>query len=243
MPGLIPRLANTHCPNPMTKILHTALLASAIAFSGAANAAPYTNGSFESQNLASSYVGFLYADAGFNQVVGYGPVGVAAPGWSFEGQAGLSYSSNLWGGVASDGSVFGFLRNDGGQISQTFANVAGSYSFTFDMAQRTTWRVGGVQTVSVLFDGNTVWSGTPGNSWGSFSFSASDVAAGNHTISLRGTNLNGASDTSVFVDNVRLNVVPSPVSAVPEPESFAMLLAGLGLMGAIVRRRRVAAQR
>lgn len=28
-----------------------------------------------------------------------------------------------------------------------------------------------------------------------------------------------------------------PVSAVPEPETFAMLLAGLGLMGAIARRR------
>ena len=29
----------------------------------------------------------------------------------------------------------------------------------------------------------------------------------------------------------------SIASAVPEPESFAMLLAGLGLMGAVVRRR------
>lgn len=31
----------------------------------------------------------------------------------------------------------------------------------------------------------------------------------------------------------------SSVSAIPEPESFAMLLAGLGLMGAVVRRRSV----
>jgi hypothetical protein len=30
----------------------------------------------------------------------------------------------------------------------------------------------------------------------------------------------------------------SPVSAVPEPEAYAMLLAGLGLVGAVVRRRK-----
>lgn len=220
----------------MTTTLRAALLASIVGFSGVASATVFTNGSFESQNLSSSYVGFLYADAGFNQSVGYGPVGVAAPGWSFSGQAGLSYSNTLWGGTASEGNVFGFLRNDGGDISQSFNDVAGSYAFAFDMAQRTSWRVGGVQTVSVLFDGQAVWSGTPGDTWSTFAFVATNVAAGSHTLSLRGTNASGASDTSVFVDNVRLTV--SPVSAVPEPESYAMLLAGLGLLGAVARRRK-----
>ncbi len=38
--------------------------------------------------------------------------------------------------------------------------------------------------------------------------------------------------------NVNLDLsTRSPVSAVPEPESYAMLLAGLGLMGTMVRRR------
>ncbi len=124
----------------MTNFLHTALLATVVSLSGVAGAAPVVNGSFESQNLSNSYVGFLYADAGFNQFVGYGPVGVAAPGWSFSGQAGLSYSNTLWGGTASDGNVFAFLRNDGGEISQSFNSVAGNYSFSFDMGQRTSWR-------------------------------------------------------------------------------------------------------
>jgi hypothetical protein len=38
-----------------------------------------------------------------------------------------------------------------------------------------------------------------------------------------------------YFDNIR---VSAPVAAVPEPETYAMLLAGLGLMGAIARRRK-----
>jgi hypothetical protein len=36
---------------------------------------------------------------------------------------------------------------------------------------------------------------------------------------------------------VSINAINGTVSPVPEPESFAMLVAGLGLMGAIARRR------
>lgn len=38
---------------------------------------------------------------------------------------------------------------------------------------------------------------------------------------------------NVGIDNIQFNV-----SAVPEPETFAMLLAGLGLLGAVARRKR-----
>lgn len=221
----------------MNKIFHTALLATVFGFSGVAVSAPLIDESFESNNLASSFVGFLYADAAFNQSVGYGLVGVSAPGWSFEGQAGLSYSNTEWGGTASAGNVFGFLRNNGGEISQSFNNVAGNYTFSFDMVQRTSWRQGGPQTMSVLFDGNTVLSGTPGDAWTTFSFSASNVGSGSHALSFRGTNLSGGADTSIFLDNLRVTF--SPTSPVPEPESFAMLLLGLGVVGGAVRRRRV----
>lgn len=218
----------------MTKNLNTVLLVFVAIFSGVASASAVTNGSFESQNLSESYVGFLYSDAGLNQFLGYGPVGVSAPGWSFSGQSGLSYSNTLWGGTAQDGNVFGFLRNEGGEISQSFTDVAGDYAFSFNLAQRTSWRVGGFQTLSVLLDGASIWSGMPGDTWSTYSFSASNVAAGNHTLSLRGTNLGAASDTSVFVDNVRLTVF-----AVPEPESYTLLLVGLALIGAVARRRKV----
>ena len=35
--------------------------------------------------------------------------------------------------------------------------------------------------------------------------------------------------------------MPPPVTSVPEPETYAMLLAGLALMGAVARRRRASA--
>jgi hypothetical protein len=57
-----------------------------------------------------------------------------------------------------------------------------------------------------------------------------------------------AGDYSIFVggsDYANQSVLPQlqygisgTVAVVPEPETYAMLLAGLGLMGAIVRRRK-----
>ena len=45
--------------------------------------------------------------------------------------------------------------------------------------------------------------------------------------------------TFVFYDNV--TVTPT-IAAIPEPETYAMLLAGLGVMAWLARRRRAAAQ-
>jgi PEP-CTERM motif len=42
---------------------------------------------------------------------------------------------------------------------------------------------------------------------------------------------------NVYVDDVNITLA-NPVAAVPEPESYAMMLAGLGVVGSIVRRRR-----
>lgn len=47
--------------------------------------------------------------------------------------------------------------------------------------------------------------------------------------------VDGANSVKLYLDSN--NALNFAVTAVPEPESFAMLLAGLGLMGAIARRR------
>ena len=63
---------------------------------------------------------------------------------------------------------------------------------------------------------------------------APGLLGGDYSIRVTGTAINGLSGN--YSGNVNL------VTAVPEPESYAMLLAGLGLMGTIARRRSKAAK-
>lgn len=190
------------------------------------------NGSFEQNSLGAN--SFLY----FTQ-------GVTASNWVFTGGTGISRDGSAWGGTTSSGDYFAFIQDypvsgitpaGANSISQTFSlSSAADLSFSFDLAQRA-YRVGsGTQTVTVSLDGAVIGSYTPfttlGNAWGSFSAAVSGVSAGAHTLTFSGKDTN-VGDTSVFLDNVTMSV-----TAVPEPGSYAMLLAGLGLMGVIARRR------
>ncbi len=56
------------------------------------------------------------------------------------------------------------------------------------------------------------------------------TTSGNAVLSFAGQTTEG--DSTAFIDNI------SVTAAVPEPETYAMLLAGLGLMGFIARRRK-----
>ncbi|CDG81542.1 FxDxF family PEP-CTERM protein [Janthinobacterium agaricidamnosum] len=160
---------------------------------------------------------------------GYGQV---APDWVFTGKSGVSASGTAWGGAASDGRYFAFLQT-ASSISQTFAtDEAGDYTFTFDLALRPVLQAG--QVVGVSLDGQQLGRYTfDGPGWSNRSATALNVGAGKHTLTFTG--LTNAGDTSAFVDNVKV------LSAVPEPETYAMMLAGFGLLGFVVRRRKTAA--
>jgi probable HAF family extracellular repeat protein len=85
----------------------------------------------------------------------------------------------------------------------------------------------------------TVWNGTTATDLNSF-LDASTVSAGWVLLDARGINDNGwiVGSASNRLLGIREHAFLLSVTAVPEPETYAMMLAGLGLMGFVARRRK-----
>lgn len=204
------------------KTIHTLVVGAALvglAGHAAAQANLVTNGSFESQTVNSPFINITKADQGLTGwLVGVNSVDLVGSLWS------ASHGANS---VDLDGTKKG-------EIHQTIQTVVGqTYQLSFDLAgnfqggpalKEMTVNVGSFGAYSFDTTGKTA------TQMGWTHYSTSFVAVST------ATTLSFASGTSgsygVALDNVA-------VTAVPEPESFAMLLAGLGMMGMIARRRKV----
>lgn len=84
---------------------------------------------------------------------------------------------------------------------------------------------------SVTFSGGSIGSTTFSTS----TFSLSNLAAGSYTVKASGSLISDGQIHNAGFIGANYQIIP-----VPEPESYAMFLAGLGLMGVIARRRRSA---
>ena len=146
-------------------------------------------------------------------------------GWAPFGDT--SFSSVEFGDfnhLPTDGdwqAVFGPTGAIGG-ISQTFAN-AGTYNVSFDLANTS-----GTFS-SVDFGGINLLSNVGNSAYQSYLFNV--TVGANSTLSFSFLNV----PDYYSLDNV---VVELASGAVPEPDTWAMLIAGFGLTGAAMRRRR-----
>lgn len=87
---------------------------------------------------------------------------------------------------------------------------------------------------NVTFSSSSVGSLTGDLDPSAAGFSFKNVLAGFYTVKASGSVVGGAIPNLAFIG---ANYTVTPV---PEPETYAMLLAGLGLMGVIARRRKAA---
>nr|WP_310522891.1 PEPxxWA-CTERM sorting domain-containing protein [Polymorphobacter sp.] len=130
-------------------------------------------------------------------------------------------------------------------IRQTFTLGAGATGITMSlfMASEVGYNLSPL-TASIYTLGGTslassgAFYNTAGNrNWDAKTWSTA-LGAGTYTFELYGVGTGNAWD--VLVDDVVLNQVGGGTGGVPEPASWAMLIAGFGLTGAAMRRRSMA---
>ena len=162
--------------------------------------------------------------------------------------AGMSVGANATttnlGTVATDATPVTF----GGTVSGS--GVAFSDIFTFDVSQSTATSfsvvdvplsVGGLNYDGILTGLSLFSAGANGIvGGGDDTLLQSSTSPGGDSLTLNYDQpLSGASFITVtgLSNGTAGAIYAGAVAAIPEPETYAMLLAGLGLMGAVVRRR------
>ena len=196
-----------------------------VAASTAASATSLVDGGFEAKGAATPVTDYCYdafATPG-------GPACAASP---WVGGGVIISGSGPWGGTAAaQGSFYGFVQGLS-TVSQSFtATQFGTGTLTWIDTNRT--NTGGPKSYNVTLSdgitssvlGNYTSAGGP---WVSRSVSGFFLSGGtNYTVSFVGLS---AADNTAFIDDVA-------ISSVPEPASWALMIAGFGLTGAAMRRR------
>ena len=216
--------------------LAAALAVSAFAGPAAAATELLVNGSFEDIGGATP--------EGWGGLTYYAGGQMLLPGWTVDaGSVDLTSTGSFWG-PAYDGNwsldINGWAP---GQISQSFATVAGqtynvSFAFSRNVAgagnPATAVVSAGGQTFNVSAANNGAFGSGYHMAWqtGAFSFVGNGSPT---TISLAATN---GSNGGVFFDKVSVTTEGLGATAVPEPAAWALMIGGFGLAGATLRRRR-----
>jgi hypothetical protein len=217
---------------------------SAIAIASAAGAASASellvNGGFDDIGAGAvpeSWGGLTYYTDGTHVA----PTGVKLPGWTVQsGSVDLASTNSIWGPSGGGAYSLDIDGWDPGTITQSFNDVVGAtYTVSFDYSRNP---ANAPQDVSALVSAgagsdtvtaaNGGFGGQGSMTWQFSSFTF--VGTGHDTVTLASLDTSG--NAGVFFDNVSVN---GP--AVPEPASWALMISGFGMAGAMLRRRRAVA--
>ena len=205
----------------------------ALATAGAANAATelVVNGSFEDNVIATPW-------APVSSVTGW--TSSASGSSAFEIQKGATQGGlGGFNPVAANGVQYLELNTDRPtSISQSIATTAGgTYALSFAYSGRPD-TPGGANSLMNVYWGSTLLtptalSGNTGGTWQSFSQNVTALGAST-LLRFESVGPVSAPTYGSYLDNV------SVTAAVPEPETYAMMLLGLGLLGFVARRKAAA---
>lgn len=255
---------NWNTYNKETKLKNETKLGLAVAsifamFCTAAGAAPVAlvNQGYESLGLAgwtfTNGIGNVAATAETSIVAG-GNEWVITPYETQMAQlnsSGTSISNlDAFFGLSADtinAAVVGDAINGAG-IKQSFAGLSGDTvtqfwdfvardSSTFLANDSAFVVVNGQVTVLASIQDGGIEVGSYGHSdWQSFTYTL--PADGTYTLGFGVVNTRDrVAPAALFLDNQLVSSVPDPVSSVPEPATYTMLIAGLGLLGFMAKRK------
>lgn len=156
------------------------------------------------------------------------------PGWDTSTLPVMTTNSGAWGNpsglggwTATNGSLQVGLQNTSFLEQAVVLPGAGSYTLTWQDAGRAGY---GNEQYSVSFGGVSLaptFTTASGQGWNSHSITFN--ALGNGLLKFQGIAV--STDGTAFIDTVSLT------AAVPEPGTYALLLAGLAAVGAVAKRR------